>query len=216
MKITWYGHASFLVETAQGVSIVTDPYDPGFERIAYGPIADSADIVTVSHDHGDHSYVDGVPGNPLVVKGTGRHEMYGIVFQGIPSYHDDTEGSQRGDNTIWTFAVDDMVLCHLGDLGHMLSEKDVANLGSVDILFIPVGGFYTIGPEEASGVVSMVRPGLVIPMHFKTPKCDFPIETVDGFLEYQQDVTHVDGSSISITKTDVTTGSRVVVLQPAL
>ena len=101
----------------QGIKIITDPYEPGYAGLSYGPIPDEADIVTVSHDHGDHNYVAGVPGTPQVVKGAGRQEAKGIVFEGIAAYHDESRGSQRGDNTIFTFVTDGIRMCHAGDLG---------------------------------------------------------------------------------------------------
>ena len=187
MEITWYGHAAFLITTGQGVKIITDPYKPG-GSIVYGSIPDEADIVTVSHDHADHNYVEGLPGQPTVIKGVGRHEIKGIVVEGIATYHDDAGGSQRGDNIIFTFSADDIRVCHLGDLGHRLSDKEVQQLGQVDVLLIPVGGFFTIGPKEATTVADQLRPQLIFPMHVKTAKCNLPIEPVDAFLQRKKEV----------------------------
>jgi L-ascorbate metabolism protein UlaG (beta-lactamase superfamily) len=216
MEITWYGHASFLIATEQGIKIITDPYEPGYAGLSYGPIPDEADIVTVSHDHGDHNYIVGVPGTPQVVKGAGRHEAKGIVFEGIATYHDESRGSQRGDNTIFTFVTDGIRMCHAGDLGHILPAQDVEKIGSVDILFIPVGGFYTIDHEAATEVVGQLKPRVVIPMHVKNDKCDFPIDPVDTFLRGKGGVTRRDNSSYSITKVTLAEAPNIVVLKPAL
>jgi len=217
MELRWYGHACFLITTEKSTKIITDPYEPGFGgKILYGPVPDKADIVTVSHDHGDHNYVEGLPGKPQVIKGPGRHEAKGMVFEGIATYHDESGGSQRGTNTIFTFVADDIRVCHLGDLGHVLREQEVRAIGGVDVLLIPVGGFYTIGPTEATRVVTQLSPKFVVPMHFQTDKCKLPIGPVDAFLEHKRTVKKIDGSRYSLTKKDLRAGLEVVVLQPAL
>ncbi|MBA7536686.1 hypothetical protein ES705_28950 [subsurface metagenome] len=137
MKIKWLGHSAFMVTSDTGIKILTDPYVTGGD-LRYGEIKESADIVTVSHNHTDHNNVAAVGGNPQVVKGTAR--IKGIEFKGIPTYHDDAGGKKRGDNTMLCFEVDGVRVCHLGDLGHQLSDMQVAELGRIDILLIPVGG----------------------------------------------------------------------------
>jgi len=218
MEVKWYGHASFLITTEKGITIISDPYEPGAYGggISYGPIPDEADIVTVSHDHSDHNYVKGLPGNPQQIKGAGRHEAKGIIFEGIATYHDATKGSERGENTIFTFSADGIKICHLGDLGHVLSDRDINAIGEIDVLFIPVGGFYTIDPKEATEVVNQLKPKVVIPMHYKTERCEFPIEPVESFLKGKKDVKKIDGSSASFTEDDFKEGSKIVVLQSAL
>jgi len=216
MEITWYGHACFLIVTDRGIRIVMDPYDPGFGGLSYGLIPDEADIVTVSHNHGDHNYVAGVPGKPLVVRGTGKHEAKGITFNGVATYHDESGGNERGGNTIFAFDADGITMCHCGDLGHVLTETEVKEVGAVDVLLIPVGGFYTIGPKEADEVIGQLSPQMVIPMHFKTPKCDFPIAPVDDFLKGKTDVERVAGSSLFVAPSSAGKGPSIVVLKSAL
>ncbi len=160
MKVKWLGHASFMITSETGTKIITDPYVTA-ENLNYGEIKESADIVTVSHEHGDHSYVAGVRGTPEAVRGTAK--VKGIELKGIPTYHDNTGGSQRGKNTIFCFEVDGVRVCHLGDLGHPLSDKQAAELGSVDILLIPVGGFYTIDAKVASQLCDRLKPKVIIP-----------------------------------------------------
>lgn len=218
MDVKWYGHASFLITTDQGTTIITDPYEPGAYGggISYGPISDEADIVTVSHDHSDHNYVAGLPGKPQVIKGAGRHEAKGIIFEGFATYHDASRGSERGENTIFTFVADGIKVCHLGDLGHILTDKEVEEIGQVEVLFIPVGGFYTIDPDEAAKVVNQLRPKLTIPMHFKTEKCNFPIVPVDQFLQGKKEVKRISDSSFSFSKKELEDGMGIVVLIAAL
>ena len=215
MEVTWYGHAAFLITTGQGIKIITDPYKPG-GGISYKAIPDEADIVTVSHEHDDHNYVEGLPGKPQVIKGAGRHEVKGVVIEGFTSYHDDAGGSQRGHNTIFTFDADGIRTCHLGDLGHFLSDQEVQQIGHVDVLCIPVGGFFTIGPQEATTVADQLQPKLTFPMHVKTEKCALPIEPVNAFLQGKREVQTLATSTFSFTKEELNDGIGIVVLQPAL
>lgn len=218
MKIKWYGHASFLITSASGTKIVTDPYEPGGYdgAISYGSPPDLVDIAVVSHDHPDHNYVQGLKGTPQVVKGAGSHTVSGIVFKGITTFHDTSEGKDRGESTIFCFTVDGIRLCHLGDLGHPLSEKDSAEIGDVDVLMLPVGGFFTIDAGVATEVVDSLNPRLVIPMHFKTEKCDFPITTVDDFTRDKENVTRLSTSEIEFTKDTLPVSTEIQVLAFAM
>jgi L-ascorbate metabolism protein UlaG (beta-lactamase superfamily) len=213
MKIKWLGHACFVITSDTGIKIITDPYVTG-GALSYGEIEESADIVTVSHEHGDHNNVSAVQGNPRVVRETA--ELKGIRFKGIPTYHDDVGGKSRGGNTILSFEVDRIRVCHLGDLGHQLSAQQVAELGSVDILLIPVGGFFTIDAKVASQVCNQLAPKLVIPMHYKTNKCEFPIASVDEFLRGKKDVSRLDASEVEFKQGELPASTQIIVLKSAL
>jgi len=213
MKIKWLGHASFLITSDSGIRIITDPYQPD-ERLKYGEIKESADIVTVSHEHGDHSNVSAVRGNPEAIRGTAK--VKGIELKGIPTYHDNTVGSQRGKNTIFCFAVDGVRVCHLGDLGHPLSDEQAAGLGTVDILIIPVGGNYTIDAKVAGQVCDKLKPKVIIPMHFKNDKCTFPMSGVDEFLQGKKDVSQLDTSEVEFKSGEFPANTQIIVLKPAL
>jgi len=213
MKIKWLGHASFLITSDSGTKIITDPYTAG-SGLRYGEIKESADVVTVSHEHFDHNNVASVGGNPEVVKGDAGAK--GIEFKGVSTYHDASEGKERGSNTIICFEVDGMRVCHLGDLGHPLSDKDVAEVGKVDILLAPVGGFFTIDAKVASEVCSKLNPRVVIPMHFKNDRLDFPISGVDDFLQGKEGVTKLDSSEGEFKAGELPTTTQIMVLKPAL
>ena len=215
MKVKWLGHSCFLVTSKSGVRIITDPYAVG-GGINYAPIKESADIVVVSHDHDDHSNVSAVQGNPEVVTGTGKKIAKGIQFRGVATNHDAAQGRQRGPNTVFCFTVDDIKLCHLGDLGHVLSQEQVNEVGHIDILFVPVGGFYTIDARAASQVCSQLKPKVVIPMHFKTPGCAYPIAGVDDFLKDKKNVRKIAGSEVGFEREKLPAATEIVVLQPAL
>jgi L-ascorbate metabolism protein UlaG (beta-lactamase superfamily) len=180
MTITWLGHACFKIQD-KNVTIITDPYDPSIglklPRLA-------ADIVTVSHDHYDHNNIGairGVNGEPFVIKNPGEYELKGVFIYGLPSWHDKSEGKERGTNTIYRIEMEDISLVHLGDLGHILNEDQIKILEGVDILCIPVGGVYTINAKEAAEVISQIEPRIVIPMHYKIPGLKINIDPIDKF-----------------------------------
>ncbi len=218
MKIKWCGHAAFLITTASGTTILTDPYEPGGYdgALGYGSIPDLIDIALVSHDHPDHNFVQALQGKPRVVKGPGAHTVSGITFKGIPTYHDTSRGSERGENVIFCFTVDDVRLCHLGDLGHPLDAKTASAIGTVDVLMMPVGGFYTIDAAAATSVMNALKPRLVIPMHFKTAKCAFPITTVDDFLLNKTGVKKLTTSEITVSRETLPPSTEIQVLTYAM
>jgi L-ascorbate metabolism protein UlaG (beta-lactamase superfamily) len=215
MKIKWLGHACFLITSEGGFRVITDPYLVG-GGIDYSPIKETADVVVVSHDHGDHNNVSAVQGKPEVVKGSGTKTAKGIRFKAVATSHDASQGTQRGSNTVFCFSIDGLNLCHLGDLGHVLSPGQVTEIGVVDILFVPVGGFFTIDATVASQVCGQLKPRIAIPMHFKTPKCAYPIAGVEDFLKGKKGVRKVVGSEVEFEREDLPTGTEIVLLQPAL
>lgn len=217
MKVKWLGHASFLITSEGGVKIITDPFEPGTFGVDYGKIEEAADIVVVSHEHPDHNYVKGVPGHPQVIRGAEGHQVKGVQFTGIASYHDDSGGSQRGPNNIFCFTVDGVRLCHLGDLGHQLSDKQLAAIGEVDILLTPMAGNFTLDPAGAHRVIDQVKPRVVIPMHYRTDKCPtFPVSDVEPFLTGKANVKRIDASEVEFKRGQLPASTEIVVLKHAL
>jgi len=216
MKVKWLGHASFMITSDAGIRIITDPYHAG-GALNYGEIKESADIVAVSHEHGDHNNVAAVSGNPEVVRGAGTKEIKGITFNGVATYHDDAEGSKRGNNIIFCFEVDGIRVCHLGDLGHPLSDKQVAELGSVDMVLIPVGGNYTIDAKVATEVYGKLAPKVILPMHYRNDRCSgFPVSGVDEFLRGKKDVSRLDASEVEFKQEELPASTQIIVLKSAL
>ncbi len=213
MKIKWLGHSSFLLTSEKGTKIITDPYTTG-GGLSYGEIKESADIVTVSHEHGDHNNATSVGGKPVVIKGSVSQDIKGIKIKGFPVFHDESKGKERGTVTLFTFAIDKFRVCHLGDLGHLLGEQEARDIGPVDVLLIPVGGFYTIDAANATKVCDQLKPKIVIPMHFKTPKLGYPIAGVDEFLKGKKSVKKETGNEIEVKA--LPTATEIWVLQPAL
>ncbi len=213
MKIKWLGHASFLITSDKGVKIVTDPYTTG-TMLNYGEINESADVVTVSHEHGDHNNAGAVRGKPEVVRGTAR--VKGIDFKAISAHHDEALGKKRGNDTIFCFEVDGIRVCHLGDLGHQLSDKQAAEVGKVDILLIPVGGAYTIDASAASRVGDQLKPKVIVPMHYKTNQCSLPISGVEDFLKGKKNVKKLEASEVEFKADGLPASTQIIVLKSAL
>ena len=218
MKIRYLGHAAFLITTADGRKIVTDPYEPGGfgGAIGYGPLKEAADFVTVSHQHADHNYVKMVPGNPTVISRAGEETHDGILFRALTTHHDASRGAERGANVVRAIEADGITVCHLGDLGHTLSPEDATALGALDVLLVPVGGTFTVDAKGATAVINRLRPRIAIPMHYRTPKVSLDIAPVDGFLAGKLRVRRIEGSEIDLDKGSLPEPTEIVVLQPAL
>lgn len=167
MEIKYLGHSSFLIKT-KTAKIVTDPFDPEMVGLKFPKT--EADIVTVSHQHADHNQVKNVIGVndilPLVINMPGEFEKMGVRVFGFQSYHDKTRGSERGENILYKFEGEGTSVLHCGDLGVIPEESFLETIGEVDILMVPVGGFYTIDAEEAAQLVRKIEPSIVIPMHY--------------------------------------------------
>ena len=201
MKIKYLGHAAFLITSSDGTKVLIDPYEAGcFDgAVKHGKIDVQADVVTCSHQHADHYGIKDLPSGYELVEGAGEHTVKGISIHGVATYHDESRGSERGENVIFALEIDGMRLVHLGDLGHPLSDDEVERIGRVDILLVPVGGYFTIDASVAQDTVNKLNPKLVIPMHYKTESVDFPIATADGFLEGKTNVKRVGASEVEVT-----------------
>lgn len=218
MLIRWFGQSSFYIISDSGVKIITDPYMPssagGF--LNYKAIQVPADIVTVSHDHKDHSYTDSIPDGYEVITRPVSKMIKGINIRGVESYHDADSGAHRGKDIIFIFEVDGVRICHLGDLGYVLSLAEVEDLGRVDILLIPIGGKYTIDPNEATQLVNRMNPHIVIPMHYKTDKADILPFSVDDFINGKSNVVRLDSSGFEAIKENLPEETQIVVLEHEL
>ena len=215
MKIKWLGHASFLITSDNGTRIITDPYKTGGD-LMYGEVKVPADIVTVSHEHGDHNNTAVIAGNPQIIRGTKLTEAKGIKFSGIATFHDEKQGKERGLNTVFCFEVDGIRFCHLGDIGHMLTEAQIARIGKVDILLTPVGGVWAIDAATAWDIANKLKAKVIIPMHFRNERCDFPVATVDDFLTGKKNVIMADSSEIEFRAGKLPVETQIIVLKPAL
>ena len=212
MKIKWLGHASFLITAEDGTKIITDPYGK-YDGLNYAPINESADVVLISHQHGDHTGGN-VGGNPQEISSTGSSVAKGIEVKGVASYHDQSNGKERGENIIFCFAVDGIRICHLGDLGHVLSNQQVADIGQVDVLLVPVGGLNALKAAQSAEVVSLIEPYIVIPMHYKIPHITLKLDPVSKFLT-EMGITKTETvESLKLTKSSLPDETQVVVMDP--
>lgn len=218
MKIQYLGHASFLITTDAGTRVVTDPFDPAaYEgKMTYRAFNEPADAITLSHEHKDHSGAHVVTGSPVIIKGNGRFMAKEVGFLGVGTYHDAEHGAKRGGNTVFVISVDGLRIAHMGDLGHVLTADQAAEIGSVDVALVPVGGFYTIDAEQASRVAEQISARIVVPMHYSNPKCSFPIAGVEDFTAGKTNVTREGGTTLEVSAADLPSSPRIVVLEPAL
>ena len=179
MEITWLGHSCFRIKGKQA-TIITDPYSPSMGCSLGEP---TAHIVTVSHQHPGHSYIQGIGGEPKLVAGPGEYEISGVLILGIAVFHDDNGGRERGKNTVYLMEIDGISVCHLGDLGHVLNIEQAEDIDDVDVLLLPVGGVSTIGASVAVEVIRQLDPKAVVPMHYKTQAASRKLDPVEGFLK---------------------------------
>jgi len=218
MKIEYLGHSSFLITTSQGTRIITDPFDPaGYPgQLNYGVYSEPVDVVTISHDHADHAGFKVLRGSPVLIKGEGTFAAKDAEFLGVGTYHDDAKGAKRGKNTVFVISADGLRIAHLGDLGHVLTAEQAAEIGNVDVALVPVGGYFTIDATQATKVAEQLDANIVIPMHYKTPKCNFPIASVEEFLKGKTNVVRTGSSAIEVTRESIPNRQQIVVLDPAL
>lgn len=218
MKIQFLGHASFLIVTKAGTRIVTDPFDPkAYEgKLNYKPFSGRADVVTLSHEHKDHSCAGIVAGSPIIIKGNGKFIAKEVEFLGVGTYHDDERGAKRGGNTIFIISVDDLRIAHLGDLGHVLTADQAAEVGNVDVALVPVGGHYTIDAAQAWKVAGQIDAQVVIPMHYSSEKCLFPIAGVEDFIADKPNVIREGCTTLEASAGNLPSERTVIVLEAAL
>jgi L-ascorbate metabolism protein UlaG (beta-lactamase superfamily) len=208
VEITWLGHACFRIKGSQAI-VITDPFPPD---LGYSLGNQSANVVTVSHDHPSHSYVQGIKGEPRVVRRPGEYEIAGVLILGLSTYHDSVKGQTRGKNTIYLMEIDGVAVCHLGDIGHILGDDAIEEMGNVDILLLPVGGASTIGPSMAAEIIRKVEPKVVIPMHYKTPSIKRDLEPVENFLKEMGAAAVEPRSKLNISKSNLPISTQVYVL----
>lgn len=212
MLITYHGHAEFSIELADGYTLMTDPFDGhvGYEMKEY-----TCDAALISHGHGDHAFTDKLKGAYAKIDQEGHWLLkQGVKVTAIPSVHDDAAGAKRGKNLIMKLEAEGLTLVHLGDQGDDLTDEQVKTLGRVDILMIPVGGFYTIDAAMARRIVDKLDPFVVIPMHYKTKvNQDWPIADEKEFLRLMGQADAKPMPLIRITKGDLEQQPALALLQ---
>jgi L-ascorbate metabolism protein UlaG (beta-lactamase superfamily) len=210
MRLRYLGHSCFSITTGSGIRIVTDPFSgiPGLKMPAV-----QAEIVTVSHSHADHNNVNGVGGNFLIAMKPGVTESEGVTLCGIESFHDNLHGRLRGQNIIFTIKADGLTICHLGDLGHTLSDDQLAQIGHVDILMVPVGEIFTFSVNDALKTVNQINPVVTIPMHYSLTGPGFGLKNVQKFLSIAGDFDKADSCEVEITSENIGEYKGIIVMK---
>ncbi len=208
MDIGWLGHSCFRIK-GRHATIITDPYSP---ELGYSLGKPAARIVTISHQHPGHSYIQGVGGDPRIISGPGEYEISGVLIIGIAAFHDDEKGSKRGKNTVYLMEVDGVSLCHLGDLGHVLTSEQAEQLDNVDVLLLPIGGVSTINAPMAAEVVRQLEPNVVVPMHYKTEALKRELAPVERFLKEMGLKGITSEPKLSFTKASLPATTQVFLL----
>lgn len=215
MDIKYFGHSSFYLKGKTG-AVITDPFDAAMVGLKF-PKGIEAQIVTVSHQHPDHNQTALVAGDPLVITLPGEYEKNGIRVTGIGVYHDNEKGEKRGKNNLYKIDIDEISVLHCGDLGHILTEDIIEEIGKVDILLVPVGGIYTIDPEAAAKVVHEVEPSIVIPMHYGGPQLNqkgfADLATVADFLKKMDVAAPEPIKKLSLKKEDIVEEMKVIIME---
>jgi L-ascorbate metabolism protein UlaG (beta-lactamase superfamily) len=189
MEITYLGHSSFKLKNKEGLVLIIDPFNPEFVGLPYPK--DVADVLIMSHSHADHNFKEVITGpvkrnETFVIENEGEYEIGGVEISCIKTYHDKVEGAERGKNLITVIRMDDLTVCHLGDLGSKLNETQIEKLGSVDVLMVPVGGEFTLSMDMVFDTINDIQPSLVIPMHYKVDSMgeEFQkLSTLQNFLD---------------------------------
>jgi L-ascorbate metabolism protein UlaG (beta-lactamase superfamily) len=217
MNINWRGQSCFQITSSHNkndqVSIVIDPFsnDIGLRAPKF-----QADVLLISHDHHDHNNIKAVSGDPLIINGPGEYDVKEVVINGIPGFHDNSQGSEKGKITIYTIETEEIKLCHLSDLGQKeLTSEQLDRIGDVDILMIPIGGTYTINSAEAIKIMAQIEPKITIPMHYKIPKLNIKLDGVDNFLKALGIKNLEPLPKLSIKKKDISSEeAKIIILEP--
>lgn len=207
MDIRWLGHSSFLITDSKGTKILTDPFD---ESVGYDIYRGNVDIVTISHHHFDHNYTKEIICTNVIDRAL-EFNLYDIKIKGLPTFHDKIHGAKRGENIVYIFEIDGYRLCHLGDLGHILEDEDLDLIGNIDILFVPVGGNFTLDGEEAAKLCKKINSKIVIPMHYATSNLTFSLDGIEKFLKFMKNGRKISSDTLNIDN-PITESNKVIIL----
>ena len=209
MDVTWLGHGCFRLR-GRGAAVVTDPYPPS---IGLKLSRLDANLVTVSHEHDNHNYTQ-IVRDAYEIRGPGEYEVAGVSVIGVPSYHDAEKGAKHGRNTIYLIEIDDVRVCHLGDLGSPLDDAEAEAISSPDVLLIPVGGRTVINAAQAAQLVRQLEPRYVVPMHYAIPGLKLELDPLDRFLKEMAVTAAEPQPKLSLQASSGEYDTKVVVLEP--
>jgi L-ascorbate metabolism protein UlaG (beta-lactamase superfamily) len=210
MDVTWLGHGCFRLR-GRNAAVVTDPYPPA---IGLKLARMDADLVTVSHDHENHSYTQVVRDGAYEIHGPGEYEVAGVSVVGVPTFHDAEKGTKHGRNTVYLIEIDDVRICHLGDLGHKLEDAEAEAVASPDVLLVPVGGRTSMNAAQAAEVVRQLEPRFVVPMHYAIPGLKLELDPIERFLKEMGVTAGEPQPKLAVQKSSGDYDTKVVVLEP--
>ncbi len=207
MRIEWIGHACFKLTTEGGVKVFTDPYD---ESVGIAMIPLKADVITMSHDHHDHSETSQIIGEPVILRGEEELALGGLTIRALASWHDDAQGEKRGMNVIRIFEAEGLKIVHMGDQGCMPDDAILDVIADADAMLLPVGGTYTLDAAGAKALIDRTHPACVVPMHVKTKHCPYPIDPVGVFLEEMGCAGQEPAASLQLARGSVPAGVQLL------
>ena len=209
MEVTWLGHACFRLKGRDSVIVM----DPCPKSTGYNIGRQQANIVTLSHDHPDHAYTDAITGPYRRLDAPGEYEIGGVMLTGVRTFHDGKRGAERGRNTAFLVEMDEVRVCHLGDLGHVPTQEQIEALSDIDVLLVPVGGKTTIDAEAASEIISQLEPKVVVPMHYGTEAAAAGLDPLDKFVKQMGVSATEPQAKLTLTKTTLPAQTQLVVLE---
>lgn len=214
MNIKYLAHSCFLITSNLGTRILTDPFNDfgGFNKPTL-----SVDVVLISHNHPDHSNLDIVSGAAEVINGSGKHFTGGVWIDGILADHGFIDARWLGQVNCYKFTMDEITCIHMSDIGVLLSDEEVKAIGDVDVLFIPVGGYYTISPEEATILANKMKAKIIIPMHYGTPGMNrekYPLKNLEDFIREKKNVRFFRSGEVEINLENLPTEPEIWALSP--
>lgn len=210
MQIIWYGHSCFLMKTSNGKRILMDPFD---SSLGYKNNFPKSDIITMSHSHVDHSYLNTINYETKIINLCDTFDFNYINITGIKTFHDNCNGLKRGSNIIFLFKFDNFSVCHLGDLGHIPSQSILDILKNIDILFVPIGGHFTLNGNDAYKLCSLIKPKLIIPMHYKTNTLKMNLDDCKTFLIHMPVVEKISSNILNIDTISSGTSLKTILLK---
>ncbi len=210
MEIQWLGHSCFRLRS-RDTTIITDPPN---RSTGYALSSLAANVVTVSHQHPGHNELAACSGSPRVIDGPGEYEVAGVLIDGVRTFHDAKQGQERGRNTAYVFEFEELRVCHLGDLGHILTPEQTGMMSDLDVLFAPVGGHSTLDAAGAAEIVALLEPKLVVPMHYKTSASTAELDPLEPFLKQMGLGEVAPQARLNVTQSSLPSQTQVIVLEP--
>jgi len=214
VEATWLGHACFALK-GEKKTVVIDP----FKGTGLPEPNVKADIVLCTHSHADHNNAKPVmKKDTIVLEGfVGSKKIDDITVKGVATFHDDAEGSSRGRNSIYVINLDGLTFCHMGDLGHDLTDTHVKEIGEVDVLLTPIGGHFTIDAAAATKIIERIKPKITVPMHYRVAGMSQMFDVISGidnFLSGKPNVKKLEAPSFSVEKASLP--SEPIIIVPKL